>query len=148
MNNTDLLNANALDENFSQLSGFAKQVRDFKAKIEAQKAEMEAKIKANAEAVAKEKAEADAKAKAEADAKAKAEAEKQKDTLDLSKLTSTSTTPTTTDSSKTTIVETKIEDNQPKKFLGMPRKVGITVTIVGGLALLVGGILLVRKMKK
>lgn len=34
------------------------------------------------------------------------------------------------------------------KFLGMPKAVGITVTIVGGLALIVGGILLVRKLRK
>jgi hypothetical protein len=107
-------------------------------------------MKAKAEAEAKAKSEADAKAKAEADAKAKAEAEKQKDTLDLSKLVSeTSTTPSTAtkDSTKTTSVETKIEDNQPKKFLGMPRKVGITLTIVGSLALIVGGIVLVKKLR-
>lgn len=34
------------------------------------------------------------------------------------------------------------------KFLGMPKTIGITVTIVGGLALIVGGILLVKKLKK
>lgn len=34
------------------------------------------------------------------------------------------------------------------KFLGMPKTIGITVTIVGGLALIIGGILLVRKLKK
>jgi hypothetical protein len=34
------------------------------------------------------------------------------------------------------------------KFLGMPKAVGITVTIVGGLALIIGGILLVRKLRK
>jgi hypothetical protein len=48
----------------------------------------------------------------------------------------------------------KVEDLTKKiappsdKFLGMPRKVGITVTIVGGLALIIGGILLVKKLKK
>ncbi len=34
------------------------------------------------------------------------------------------------------------------KFLGMPKAVGITVTIVGGLAILVGGFFLVKKMAK
>lgn len=34
------------------------------------------------------------------------------------------------------------------KFLGMPKAVGITVTVVGGLALIVGGIFLVRKLRK
>jgi hypothetical protein len=34
------------------------------------------------------------------------------------------------------------------KFLGMPKAVGITVAIVGGLALVVGGIFLVKKLRK
>jgi uncharacterized membrane protein len=34
------------------------------------------------------------------------------------------------------------------KFLGMPKAVGITVTVVGGLALIVGGIFLVKKLRK
>ena len=34
------------------------------------------------------------------------------------------------------------------KFLGMPKAVGITVAVVGGLALVVGGIFLVRKLRK
>lgn len=34
------------------------------------------------------------------------------------------------------------------KFLGMPKKVGIAVAVVGGLALVVGGILIIRKMRK
>ncbi len=33
-------------------------------------------------------------------------------------------------------------------FLGMPKAVGITVAIVGGLALLVGGVVLVKKLRK
>ena len=33
-------------------------------------------------------------------------------------------------------------------FLGMPKAVGITVVAVGGLALLVGGYFLIKKMKK
>lgn len=34
------------------------------------------------------------------------------------------------------------------KFLGMPKAVGITVTVIGGLALIVGGIFLVKKLRK
>lgn len=34
------------------------------------------------------------------------------------------------------------------KFLGMPKTVGITVAVVGGLALIVGGIFLVKKLRK
>jgi hypothetical protein len=34
------------------------------------------------------------------------------------------------------------------KFLGMPKAVGITVAIVGGLTLIVGGIFLVKKLRK
>jgi hypothetical protein len=34
------------------------------------------------------------------------------------------------------------------KFLGMPKAVGITVTVVGGLALIVVGIFLVKKLRK
>ena len=34
------------------------------------------------------------------------------------------------------------------KFLGMPKAVGITVTVVGALALIVGGIFLVKKLRK
>lgn len=34
------------------------------------------------------------------------------------------------------------------KFLGMPRKVGITVAVVGGIALIIGGVMIARKMKK
>ena len=39
-------------------------------------------------------------------------------------------------------------DEESPKFLGMPKKVGVTVAIVGGLALLVGGFLLIRKINK
>ena len=34
------------------------------------------------------------------------------------------------------------------KFLGMPKAIGITVAVVGGLALVVGGIFLVKKLRK
>ena len=34
------------------------------------------------------------------------------------------------------------------KFLGMPKAVGITVTVVGALALIIGGIFLVKKLRK
>jgi hypothetical protein len=40
------------------------------------------------------------------------------------------------------------DTDKDKKFLGMPKAVGITVAVVGGLALIVGGIFLVRKMRK
>ena len=40
------------------------------------------------------------------------------------------------------------ENSQSDKFLGMPKAVGITVTVVGGLALIVGGIFLVKKLSK
>jgi hypothetical protein len=40
----------------------------------------------------------------------------------------------------------KMEDSD--KFLGMPKAVGITVAVVGGLALVVGGIFLVKKLRK
>jgi uncharacterized membrane protein len=39
-------------------------------------------------------------------------------------------------------------NSQSDKFLGMPKAVGITVTVVGGLALIVGGIFLVKKLRK
>jgi hypothetical protein len=34
------------------------------------------------------------------------------------------------------------------KFLGMPKAIGITIAVVGGLALIVGGIFLVKKLRK
>ena len=37
-------------------------------------------------------------------------------------------------------------DTEEKKFLGMPRAVGITVAVVGGLALIVGGMAIIKKM--
>jgi uncharacterized membrane protein len=40
------------------------------------------------------------------------------------------------------------ENSESDKFLGMPKAVGITVTVVGGLALIVGGIFLVKKLRK
>jgi hypothetical protein len=40
------------------------------------------------------------------------------------------------------------DDGGGDKFLGMPKAVGITVTVVGGLALIVGGIFLVKKLRK
>ena len=40
------------------------------------------------------------------------------------------------------------DDDGGDKFLGMPKAVGITVTVVGGLALIVGGIFLVKKLRK
>jgi uncharacterized membrane protein len=40
------------------------------------------------------------------------------------------------------------ESEGGEKFLGMPKKVGITVVVVGGLALLVGGYFLIKKMNK
>jgi hypothetical protein len=39
-------------------------------------------------------------------------------------------------------------DDAEDKFLGMPKAIGITVAIVGGLALIVGGIFLVKKLRK
>ena len=49
---------------------------------------------------------------------------------------------------KTSQQTTTPQSSGSGKFLGMPKAVGITVTIVGGLALLVGGIFLVRKLRK
>lgn len=46
---------------------------------------------------------------------------------------------------------TTINDDKSKekdKFLGMPKAVGITVAVVGGLALIAGGIFIVKKMNK
>ena len=40
------------------------------------------------------------------------------------------------------------DDGGGDKFLGMPKAVGITVTVVGALALIVGGIFLVKKLRK
>jgi hypothetical protein len=40
------------------------------------------------------------------------------------------------------------EKEESGKFLGMPKAVGITVAVVGGLALIVGGIFLVKKLRK
>lgn len=40
------------------------------------------------------------------------------------------------------------EDEGGDKFLGMPKAIGITVVAVGGLALLVGGYFLIKKMRK
>ena len=40
------------------------------------------------------------------------------------------------------------DDDGGDTFLGMPKAVGITVTVVGGLALIVGGIFLVKKLRK
>jgi hypothetical protein len=39
-------------------------------------------------------------------------------------------------------------ETEGDKFLGMPKAVGITVTVVGALALIVGGIFLVKKLRK
>jgi len=39
-------------------------------------------------------------------------------------------------------------ESSDDKFLGMPKAVGITVTVVGALALIVGGIFLVKKLRK
>jgi uncharacterized membrane protein len=44
--------------------------------------------------------------------------------------------------------ENSDDDGGGDKFLGMPKAVGITVTVVGGLALIVGGIFLVKKLRK
>lgn len=40
------------------------------------------------------------------------------------------------------------QESGSDKFLGMPKAVGITVAVVGGLALVVGGIFLVKKLRK
>lgn len=40
------------------------------------------------------------------------------------------------------------EREKAKKFLGMPKGLGIAVAVLGGLALVVGGIVVVRKMNK
>jgi hypothetical protein len=40
------------------------------------------------------------------------------------------------------------EKEESAKFLGMPKAIGITVAVVGGLALIVGGIFLVKKIRK
>jgi hypothetical protein len=40
------------------------------------------------------------------------------------------------------------EKEESAKFLGMPKAIGITVAVVGGLALIVGGIFLVKKLRK
>ena len=42
----------------------------------------------------------------------------------------------------------RVVEGTGDKFLGMPKAVGITVAVVGGLALVVGGIFLVRKLRK
>jgi hypothetical protein len=42
----------------------------------------------------------------------------------------------------------KADGTDGEKFLGMPKAVGITVVAVGGLALLVGGYFLIKKMRK
>jgi hypothetical protein len=42
----------------------------------------------------------------------------------------------------------RIGESSGDKFLGMPKAVGITVAVVGGLALVVGGIFLVKKLRK
>jgi hypothetical protein len=52
-------------------------------------------------------------------------------------------TEATNETAKTT--ETKTDN---KKFLGMPKAVGITVVIVGGLALIVGGYFAYKKFSK
>jgi hypothetical protein len=46
------------------------------------------------------------------------------------------------------LIERLPAPKEEEKFLGMPKAVGITVTIVGGLALLVGGFFLVKKLRK
>ena len=51
-----------------------------------------------------------------------------------------------TEATNETAKTTETKDN--KKFLGMPKAVGITVVAVGGLALLVGGYFLIKKMRK
>jgi len=40
------------------------------------------------------------------------------------------------------------EKDKANKFLGMPKGLGIAVAVLGGLALVVGGIIVVRKMNK
>lgn len=62
---------------------------------------------------------------------------------------------TLTDSSRTDDVNAPTADDKTTtdggtddKFLGMPRKVGIAVAVIGGLALVVGGVMLVKKMRK
>ena len=42
----------------------------------------------------------------------------------------------------------RVVEGTGDKFLGMPKAVGITVVVVGGLALLIGGIFLVKKLSK
>lgn len=39
-------------------------------------------------------------------------------------------------------------ESKYSKFLGMPKPIGITVAVVGGLALIIGGFLLIQKLKK
>lgn len=41
----------------------------------------------------------------------------------------------------------KVMDKEDDKFLGMPKTVGIAVTVVGGLAILVGGFFLIKKFR-
>ena len=44
--------------------------------------------------------------------------------------------------------ELEKENSGESKFLGMPKPVGITVAVVGGLAILIGGFLLIKKLTK
>jgi uncharacterized membrane protein len=53
-----------------------------------------------------------------------------------------------TDDGEKSAKEISSENISSDKFLGMPKAVGITVVAVGGLALLVGGYFLIKKMKK
>ena len=42
----------------------------------------------------------------------------------------------------------KAEQKDKSKFLGMPKSVGITVAVLGGIALLVGGVVLIKRINK
>ena len=51
-----------------------------------------------------------------------------------------------TEATNETAKTTETKDN--KKFLGMPKAIGITVVVVGGLALIVGGYFAYKKFSK
>lgn len=57
------------------------------------------------------------------------------------------TSETKKDESKTTETSTDRLPAPQEKFLGMPKKVGIAVVVVGGLALLVGGYFFMKRIK-
>jgi uncharacterized membrane protein len=136
----DLSNANALDESFSNF-----RLSSIKSKVQAQKKAMEEKkAKALADAKAKVEAEA-AKAKADADAKAKTDT---KAKADAAKSDDTKADSESKSSETTTTEDSRLAAPTSDKFLGMPKKVGIAVVAVGGLALLVGGFFLIKKMRK